>query len=119
MSLKFVVALVMLFAFSNTAAQEEGGGCTSNADCSLDIQVCIFPPGTGHGDGDNDSHGRLRARKLFGVERVIKGRCGPFPCLRQNKEWLNWYLFTGEIENPDRNKCPKYGGWVEWAKSNW
>ena len=56
-SLKFVVALAVLFAFSNTAAQEDEQweSCTSDADCSDPTPVCIFPPGIGHGDGDNDS----------------------------------------------------------------
>ena len=88
--------------------------------CFPDTPCPTKKGGKGSKGSNGANHNRLRARKLFGgVEQVIsKGRCDIWSCLRQNKEWLNWF-FSAEIENPDRNKCPKYGGWVEWAKSKW
>ena len=119
-SLKFGVALAALFAFSNTAAQEDEQweNCNSDEDCEDSSHVCIFPAGD-HPDDHHDGHGRLRARKLFGVEPVIyKGRCDSFRCLRQNKEWLNWY-FSGGPSNPDRKTCPAFAQILDWLKSNW
>ena len=121
-SLKFGVALAALFAFSNTAAQEDEQweNCNSDEDCEDPTHVCIFPARDGQADDHHDGHGRLRARKLFGVEPVIyKGHCDPFRCLPQkNKEFNNWY-FSGGPSNPDRKTCPKFVEWLQWAKNNW